>query len=286
MGMLLSPAVRPSAQIAVPPSRRSIGLALFAIFVTAAPAYAQIISIMDPAANRRTGVHLMAGFADWTFPFNPASKQQVLDDGGQIQGDGSHGFIIAGDVAVRAGTSWSVGGGGWYNKVEPHILSYPDGNPNADTPIFFAYDITSRASFYSLYGNVFYKRIGVQGGVVPVRSHETVEIEFTGSGTDDFSQTDSNVFVVGRFGQEKWSATAGAGLHRYGSRAAGEIFYLHKDSPAATAATAFVNAAVKLGAGFSVDGSVWYTAADKNADTPGIGNASQTRITIGIGYGR
>jgi hypothetical protein len=57
-------------------------------------------------------------------------------------------------------------------------------------------------------------------------------------------------------------------------------------SPAANAFTIFVNGSVGVYKRFSVDGSIWFTAADSNFSfDSGIGNQSQTRFTIGIGYG-
>ena len=187
-------------------------------------ASAQIISTMlpveppsGPASGARNAVHLMAGFAKWSLPAAPDDTQAIVDAGGRIRGNQHRGFIVAGDFAFRANGQVSVGLGGWYNKVEPEVISFP-ADPNN-----FAVDITQRTSFSSIYGNVFYQHFGIQAGLAPVRVQLSVESPPGGRAVaDDFNEVDLNLFAVGRFGQNGWVATVGGGFYRYGTRPAGE----------------------------------------------------------------
>ena len=66
-------------------------------------------------------------------------------------------------------------------------------------------------------------------------------------------------------------------------------------STAANAVTAFGNASIGIVGGLSFDASFWYTGQDQNyvPGSGGIGrggswqgNSSQSRLTVGVGYGR
>jgi hypothetical protein len=277
---------------------KSIALGVSAAAVACAlarPASGQIISTMVPMETQSPSAaapagpgptaawHVMGGFAHWSFGGDKALKDDVASKGGTSSG-GNKGFILAGDVAFKAGRNMSVGFGGWYNKLtdfEAHVPARPG---------FFAVDQTSTHSFSSFYGNVFYKNVGVQAGVIPLRGHTTISVPANGfNGTDDNGQTDFAIFGVARTGSKpgrpRWSAVAGLGLYRYGSRPATTTLGFEA-SPAANAFTIFVNGSVGVYKRFSVDGSIWFTAADSNFSfDSGIGNQSQTRFTIGIGYG-
>jgi hypothetical protein len=255
----------------------------------ASPASAQIISTMVPtqgAASTASPVafHVMGGYTSWRFGFVETLKDDEAKTGGTVTG-GRNGFIGAVDLAVRAGDNISVGAGGWMNKVGDLVTTEPN------TAGFFGLTDTQTISVFSAYGNVFYNHIGVQAGIVPIRSQETVVFNNgqTLNGSDD--QTDMDVFAVGRFGatglqQARWSAMFGAGLYRYGSRPASAEFGT-PESPSAGAFTGFANGSVGIYKGLSLDLSFWYTAKDKNYTTTSVtGNASQARFTVGVGYGR
>ena len=187
------------------------------------------------------------------------------------------------DIAVGIGDHLTVGFGGFYNRLANLVIDFPNGNPNVtDLPYVF----TGTQTFYGVYGNLFYKNIGVQAGIVPIRKTSTVVVESLGTGSDSRGQTDADLFVIGRFGRARWSGTVGAGLYRYGSRAESELFLAPK-STSGNAFSAFANTSVGLGRGVSLDASVWYTGAHN--PTTGLakdGNDSQTRFTIGLGLGR
>jgi hypothetical protein len=255
-----------------------------ALWLWPAAAFAQIISTMlpvEPPGGSGSGVtnsiHLMAGFAKWSLPAAPADTDAIEAAGGRIRGDGHRGFIFAGDFSFRATGPVSVGVGGWYNKVEPEVVSFP-----AD-PTHFAADITQRTSFSSIYGNVFYGHFGVQAGLAPVRIQLSVESPPGVLVADHFNEVDFNLFAVGRFGQDGWVATVGGGFYRYGTRPAGQRLEVD-ESPAANTFSAFANTSIRLSRGLSVDASFWFTGGYEAADDGGF--SSQSRVSVGLGYSR
>jgi hypothetical protein len=260
-------------------------LCLSTSFTVLVPALAsaQIISTMiptlDPGApgGRRTAVHGMGGLSNWDFGGLDQLREFLADEGGSLAG-GQRGFIFAGDVAQRVGQHLSVGGGGWMNTVADQVrdvLIYSDQFPGGHI------DTISRR-VYSLYGNVFFKNIGAQVGMVPFRSTIAIfDPVYLRAYEGDISQNDLDVFGVGRIGSRHVSATVGAGIYRYGTR---NLFLIGAPvkSPASTVFSAFGNGSFFVFKQLSVDVSFWYTAADKNE----FGNDSQARFTIGMGIGR
>jgi hypothetical protein len=268
-----------------------LGIALAAAFSAwPRPASAQIISSILPVERGPGGAsgggqqawHVMGGYTNWEFGFDAAGRDLIESAGGQVDG-GRKGFIVAGDFSVRARGDLSVGGGAWYNKVTNFVVSEPAGAS-------FPYELTISRAYASIYGNVFYKVLGVQAGFVPARGDEHILVPGAGEASEDYDQTDANVFAMTRFGSTRpgprWLATIGAGVHVYGTIPASNRFS-RPESPRATAFTTFVNGSVGLGAGLSLDASFWYVGEDGNYGPESrIGNASQSRFTIGIGYGR
>ena len=266
-----------------PPKKYLADLALAAgvLSWSAALSSAQVIS--TNSGDRVAAFHLMGGFSDWRFQFVADIKNEEASVGGAVEG-GDRGYIGAADLVFRTGATTSVSVGGWMNKVQNLVTSEPA------RPGFLALTDTQTMNIYSVYGSFFYKHVGVQAGLVPMRSKETLVISNgrTVSATDN--QTDMDLFGVARFGttrpgQRRWSAMFGAGLYRFGSRPASTEFSV-PSSPAANATTAFANVSAGVGAGFSIDASAWYTAKDKNYNTATPGNGSQTRFIVGLGYGR
>jgi hypothetical protein len=249
---------------------------------------AQIISSLQPVGAGSGGAsgpaaptfHVMGGFTNWEFGFDAEGRQMIEDAGGTVTG-GRNGFILAGDISFRVSGPVSVGAGGWYNKVTDFVVSEPD----FTTP----YELTITRAVSSIYGNVFYKHFGVQAGIIPARGTETIVVSGV-QASEPSNQTDANIVGVARFGSSSsrrpWQATAAAGVHIYGTIAANDLFQ-KPESPRAQAFTTFVNGSVGLVGGLSLDASFWYVGEDKNY-APGsrVGNASQTRFTIGVGYGR
>jgi hypothetical protein len=225
----------------------------------------------------------MGGASDWRFQFVHDARTDEATVGGTVEG-GERGYIGAADLVFRTGANTSVGIGGWMNKVQDLVTTEPD------QPGFFGFTDTQTMTIFSVYGNMFYKHVGVQAGVVPNRSQETLVINNGSTLAVAQDQTDMDVFGAARFGatqpgQARWSAMFGGGLYRYGSRPASTGFAVPA-SPGTIAATAFANSSIGVGAGLSIDLSFWYTAKDKNYNTNTPGNGSQTRFIVGVGYGR
>ena len=265
-------------------------LALAILLGGASPTSAQIISTIipkppEPAAGAQpvsgewlTGLHVMAGASSWEFGYTRVEIEQKTRNG----------FIGAVDFGTRVSPSVTVGGGGWYNGTSEYSV---DGWSTSDP--FAKSDITYRfkRSMFSIYGSVFYKAVGIQAGIVPVRVKETVVVKATGASAsdDDGGQIDTTVFGVVRFGPEwddflKLSFAAGFGVHRFGARDANAGVGISPPSPSSVAMTSFGNFAFHLFKGLSVDLSVWWSFGDEAGDVTGVGNRSQTRSTVGIGY--
>jgi hypothetical protein len=273
-------------------ARVLILLALISV-LQAASASAQIISTIQPAFGggaggggaRTTSVHAMIGPAIWEFGGLDELQLFLEGEGGSLTG-GQRGLIVAADVSQSIGGGISVGGGGWINTVSDQVR---------DVNIFFpnfpgGYTETVHRRVYSFYGNLFWRRVGVQAGVVPFRgSFDIFDPVNLVAYRGDIDQTDMNVFAIGRFGASgdrpgRWAVTVGGGLYRYGTRKV----YLVDTPPESTASnvgSGFVNGSIFLYRGLSLDMSLWYTAADNNPDGA-LGNASQTRFTVGVGFGR
>jgi hypothetical protein len=247
-------------------------LAAAALNSSVVPAAAQVISTVP--GNGAVAFHLMGGFSEWRFQFVQDIKDEEATIGGTVKG-GDRGYIGAADLVFRTGGNASLGVGGWMNKVQDLVTTEPS------RPGFLALTDTQTINIASVYGNFFYGHVGVQAGVVPIHSEETLVVTGGRTVSAPEHQTDMDVFGVARFR----SASFGAGLYRYGSRPASADFNV-PESPAAIAATAFANVSVGVGAGFSIDAAGWYTAKDKNYNTATPGNGSQTRFIVGVGYRR
>jgi hypothetical protein len=269
----------------------------------APPAGAQIISTMVPPPRLVTqgtpstpgpggpsavAFHVMGGYTNWEFGFEKDTKNFEEPRGATVTG-GRNGWLGAADVAVRAGENVSVGAGGFVNKVENLVVNHP-GNVQ-----FFPYNDTATINVFSVYGNVFYKHIGVQAGIVPIRSHDTFVIDNPRNPTHsevDNNQNDFDLYLVGRWGatgtnRARWSAMVGGGLYQYGAREGNAAEGIDPSPSAPSLGSGFANASIGIAKGFSLDASFWYTARDKNYDADStIGNSSQARFTVGVGYGR
>jgi hypothetical protein len=229
---------------------------------------AQIISTMlppestsaPPGVSRTYAFHFMGGFADWETSFDPGVIQ-ALNALGDLHGHEGHGFILAGDMTFRAGRDLTAGVGGWYNRVTPVVGSFPE---------FGSLEFDMGSSYYAFYGNVFYRYIGVQAGLIPIQRHVTLK-DPGHAFTDHYGEIDGNVFVVGRIARAKWFGTLGGGFYRYGEQPPIDLFQL-PGLPAAVGFSWFGNASLALGKGLWVDASIWRTG--------------KTRLTIGVGFSR
>src|SRR5215471_21661755 len=112
-----------------------VAVAFSALYLTALPASAQIISTSIPqaetsgaqAAEKKFAVHVMGApvskwhynelvGGDWSSTV-PVNVPVHFADVGLFSGTPNSKFLFAGEAVVKVAKSISVGGGGWYNKV-------------------------------------------------------------------------------------------------------------------------------------------------------------------------
>jgi hypothetical protein len=259
--------------------------------VCAAAASAQIISVMVPAERvtshkRQTAIHGMFGASAWDFSGDASERQSAELLGATLTNPRHRGFIVAVDLARSLTPVLQLGAGGWYNRLARQAQEYPNGSPGLLIDEPFAY--VADQAFFSAYGSLFFKHVGVQAGFVGLRNHRHVDFAVSQGSWEVENSTvaDVDVFAVGRFGGRRWSATVGGGVYRYDSRPYSTLLPV-PDSPPSVAPTAFANASLFVLPRVSVDVSMWYTARDGNYSRADLtGNPSQTRLTIGLGVGR
>src|SRR5262245_39574648 len=144
-------------------SRRRLSLLIAVLLLPAAPAAAQIISVMTPTGTptgsaRHTVVHAMAGMSDWDFGTD-VSQRRLAEAGGAVLTGSDHlGFIVAADGSTRLSNTLRVGFGGWYNHLSRQALEYPQGLPSLLIHEPFAFNV--HQTFYSAYGGVSFRNFG------------------------------------------------------------------------------------------------------------------------------
>ena len=252
------------------------------LLCAAVPAGAQIIVTTVPKARPTAtgdfewplGAHLFGGYSFWDF--GSTDTEPAL-------GEPRDGYLVAADVGKRVSESITVGVGGWYNDTSEY-------DPNDVIP---RYDVEHRfkRSMYSIYGSAFYKIVGIQAGIVPVRVKQTTTVKATGVtvADDDGGQVDATVFAVARLGADEAdpmgiSVAAGFGIRRYGARDANAGTGTAPASPSSIAAAGFGTFAFKVYRRLSADASFWYSYGDKAGGFGGVGNRSDLRASVGIGY--
>ena len=280
----------------------------------AAPASAQIIATSIPRedtgggtgsnAEHRFALHLMASpFAKWKINSytedprgNPTFQQAATTDS-------SSKFIGAAEAAFAAGSNWSIGVGGWYNELGTADIDLFELDLNSDIPAI-AGTATSKLRVMEVHGNVFYKDLGVQVGLVNTRSRltglkagaerlrfdqfgdlvfETLRSDITLDG-ETVSTNNMDAFLVYKRGgstgsRGSWGLSFGGGIYR--------------DSDAGTTKpSAFATASVGLFRGLGIDASYWYVGGAKptvaQQDLADLledaVSDNMSRFTIGIGY--
>ncbi|HSB61285.1 MAG TPA: hypothetical protein VLI67_06175, partial [Vicinamibacteria bacterium] len=275
------------------------------LWALASPASAQIIATSIPradtvgaAAEKRWAFHVMGSpFAKWNYGELYLDPSDVF---GTIQGTPNSDFLFAGEILFAAGTNFSIGVGGWYNKIGANEFDF-DG-----------FDVTGVAGFadigavldtdiktYEGHLGIFYKDVGIQGGIVKstgklgptarITRFEGVPISgdrFPFS-VPDAETTDWDVFGVykhgfgGRDGQGRAGLAIGAGIYRKQGIAGTSPLRLPTDE---TVFSGFATLNVNLYRGIGIDVSYWYVGP--TGETFGgeeFPDDSQSRFTIGIG---
>jgi hypothetical protein len=251
--------------------RRNLLAALGFCAMAAGTADAQIISTSIPQAGagspeKKAAFHVMVGYASWDMAALKAMEKEDPD----LDFSRPTGILIAGDATFKTTEAISLGLGGWYNsanfgadmRLGSETMELADNN----------------GDMFSLYGNVFYKKIGLQAGWVKNSNELTFPDQFLADFNSTFDQTDFNAFVVGRFGGERWAASVGLGLYKYGNlsgTAGGEGF---EEEGGGTVGSLFANGSVKVFKNLSVDAGLWVIGESD------AGDDAATRLTIGVGY--
>lgn len=282
----------------------------------AAPASAQIIATSIPredigggtgAGQGKFALHLMASpFAKWKInSYVEEPKGAEFPDFQQVSStDSKSKFIGAAEVAFAAGDDVSIGLGGWYNTlgetdVQVAELDFRNG-------FAFGGAATQKLKVAEIHGNVFYKSIGVQVGLVRTSATLTgfragsvvidletgeavqfptdVRLSDLGLPEEEFSSDNWDAFLVYKKGggsgsRNPWGVSLGAGVYH--------------DSQASTSKfSGFATASVGLFRGLGIDASIWYvggskpTAARRELDEffeDAIAD-NLSRFTIGLGY--
>jgi hypothetical protein len=287
----------------------SITRGIFAAAVAmtlAASASAQIISTSIPKgeqAQNEQGVnfHLMGGYTYWDFASIEKAKKENTSGSG-----GHNGVIAAGDVVFRVNKDVSIGAGGWFNKISDVTIICTSGPCLLGDFESSSTDTGSKLKAYSLYGSLFYKKVGVQGGLVHSSENEDVSLVRQDSAvltsSDTTKSSDFDLFAVYRGGGKKSSFSAGVGIYHYAAIPAQDIRVLFNGTPAillpsgepfilnlpgqesTTSLSAFANASVNVVSHVSLDASFWFIGpSGKDAVTGDRLNDTATRFTIGVG---
>jgi hypothetical protein len=286
----------------------------------AVPASAQIISTSIPradtagaqAAEKKFALHIMGSpFSKWRYNELVAGVWEddfgdPYADIGFFTGDPNSDFILAGEGVFKVSSNWTVGFGGWYNKVGKVEYDF-----DVDTYDLITGDkvddvtgtLQGDLKLSEGHGSVFYKDIGVQFGVVRTSSKLSASRIATSSipsnvgqplGSievdEDSSATDWDLYGVYKYA----GATTGQTPRAYGL-SAGAGIYAKSGSTESSQRSAedqkvfsgFVTGTFEVYKGFGVDVSYWYiakTEADFGTEQPVTSKNASNRFTIGFSY--
>lgn len=290
--------------------------AAVALCALAAPASAQIIATSIPkefatgtAGEKKWAFHIMGSpFAKWKYGevYIGAIDDSVALSLGNVQATPNSDYLFAGEVAFKAGENWSVGVGGWYNKVGKTVYTFDGDNLDFDGNVFgLVADLDGDLSLYEGHVGLFYKDIGLQAGIVRTTGQIGTNVtartfrfggqEFPCTSdcqfavpTDKGDTTDWDAFVVYK---RSWGGSNPVGV------SLGAGVYVKQgvtDSPLRDAVnknvfSGFATANIGVYKGLGIDTSFWYidkTDAIGSGDTRlgTRGNDNQYRFTVGLGY--
>lgn len=247
------------------------------VVAVATPVSAQIISTSIPKAPSGGGgssvsFHLMGGYTYWKIDTFESLKTDIPTLGlGLTASGGNNGFLGAADLAFKATDAVSLGVGGWFNRISDFQF-VPAG--------LYA---SNSNNVLAAYGSIFYKRVGIQAGIVRATFTESGSLPLRGP-VDSF--TDVDAFAVYRMGgkysgETRWAFSLGAGIYRNAAQPAGGTFFgkPYPETPSSTVFTGYVNGSLGLYKGLSVDGSYW--RVEKSEKT---GASGSDRFSVGLGY--
>jgi hypothetical protein len=298
--------------------------AAVALCALAAPASAQIIATSIPkeftgsgktaGTDKKWAFHIMATpFAKWKYGeiYAGAIDDSVLISLGNVQATPNSDFLFAGEVAFKAGENWSIGVGGWYNKVGATTYEFSGDNLGRDGLVFGVdADLAGDLNLFEGHLGIFYKDFGIQGGLIKtsgdIGTTATVKTFRFGNQSVDCASTlspaectlqvptstgdttDWDLFGVYKHtwgGSYPVGISLGAGV--YGKQ--GEESSPLRSSESQTVFSGFATLNVGIYKGLGIDTSFWYIdktgeigAGDQRLGVRGSDN--QYRLTIGLGY--
>jgi hypothetical protein len=291
-------------------SRRIFPLvAAMALSALAAPASAQIIATSIPKEFTGSG---KAGTPEKKWAFHvmgaPVAKWKInaFEEDGPLllttSANPNSKFLGAAEVAFRAGDNFTVGVGGWFNKVgtTDYDFLFLDG----ESELGFNGTRTDALTYTEGHVNLFYKDFGIQVGVVHTAAtssnfvlrnfvfsdtvlsrQEIIRIlgsdslvrELESSSRRDISTNDIDAYLIYKVGSRVggnlgWTVSAGAGIYRYTDNSK-------------TVPSAFGTLSLDLYKGLGVDASFWYIGKSSSDLAEAIDvTDTVSRFSIGIGY--
>ena len=303
--------------------------AAVALCALAAPVSAQIIATSIPkefttkagttSADKKWAFHIMGTpFAKWKYGEVYIGPVFDLPSVGTVQATPNSDFLFAGEVAFKAGENWSIGIGGWYNKIGQTAYDFSGGFIDSGG-ISVTAELDGDINIYEGHLGIFYKDFGVQGGLVKTSGrigtnatltsfslggqtfpctqvfppNEGNECARTSVATFEGDTTDWDVFAVYK---HSWGSnypvgiSLGAGV--YGKQGIVETSPL-RGADNTTVFSGFATASIGIYKGLGMDVSYWYIDKTTLIDDlnelddfriSGDRNDSQSRFTIGIGY--
>lgn len=197
-------------------------------------------SVAPAAGEKKVAFHVAAMYGKWDYAFGFE---------GLTVGLKPNSFLGAGEVAIAATENISLGLGGWYNQI-----AKTDAELTFDGDRIVVPDV-DMGSMWELHGAVFYKSIGVQGGLIGWGGEDSGDIP-----------KDKDLYGVFKMGKDRWTLSLGAGGYKYGGEAG------------SWAPSGFAAASLQLAKGFGVDASYWYIGETDDIDL------SFSRLSVGVGY--
>jgi hypothetical protein len=293
-------------------------MAAMGLCTLALPASAQIIATSIPreetagtgkgvtGVEKKFAFHVMGSpLAKWNYSELYLDPNDVF---GTIHGTPNSNFLFAGEAVFAAGTDFSIGVGGWYNKIGGHQFDFAGYSvvPEPEAPagslnINAVLDTDIKA--YEGHIGLFYKDVGIQGGVVKSSGSVGPNGQITAVNgrslsapftlhSPDANTTDLDLFGVykhafgGKGGSPVRAGLAlGAGIYRKRGISSGSPLRRPDDN---TVFSGFATLNLDFYKGLGIDVSYWYVGGTGTFN-PGSGFSSfagdsQSRFTVGLGY--
>jgi hypothetical protein len=291
-----------------------------ALCALAGPVSAQIIATSIPkefstttgkaVGEKKWAFHIMgAPLAKWKYGeiyIGPLAGDDAI---GTVKATPNSDFLVAGEIALKAGANWTVGIGGWYNKIGPTTYGFNGRLLDFTDDVQFSADLDGNLKIVEGHAGIFYKDFGVQAGVVRSSGRigtnvvlKTITVDgqsftcadllgaadcrspvqtFTGN------TTDWDVFGVYKHswgGSYPVGVSLGAGV--YGKQGTGDTPL--RSASNAKVFTGFATMSIGVYKGLGVDASFWYIdKTDLGAELTSRGSVdkdTQSRLTVGLGY--